>query len=99
MVAHGEPVSLKAHLEDVLSRLGFDEELAPAHARALSKVIRSKTLEATPFAILIPFSDTPPVFSAAVNSFRVRAELGLTLVIDLVALKRDYENDEPDVFR
>lgn len=84
-------MSLKLHLEDILHRLGYDEEIAARHTRALMKVIRSKTLEATPFAILTPFSTKPPVFSAAVNSFRVRADLGLTLVIDLVALNRDYE--------
>ena len=84
-------VSLKVYLEDVLTRMGYSAEVAQTHAVAMMKVMRSPALKETPFAILTPLSSDPVVFSGAVNSFRVRSTLGFCVVVDLVTVKREYE--------
>lgn len=80
---------LAEHLEDLLCRVGYDADLATLHALALVEAVEGE--EPVQFAILQPFSDAAPVFSSAVNSYRVRSELGLAFVLDLLALKRMFD--------
>lgn len=80
---------LAEHLQDLLTRVGYDADQALLHALAMVEAIEGE--DPVQFAILQPFSDAPPVVSTAVNSYRVRSELGLTFVLDLLALKRMFD--------
>ena len=83
----------QAYAKAAFLKLGFAEAQADDQAWDLTTLIydRPEEMKMAPFAIYHPGGHLPPMRTGALNSDRLRHDSGLTIVIDMVAFKRAFQ--------